>query len=79
MTAIAPSREAGRATKPKPRPSGVSASAIAAASVSSEVAVNTRSGRLRYAQPQVRMMKMTRICVTIDSTNQAVRKLSASA
>jgi len=62
----------GSATKPNGWPSGVKARISAAARTPREVMTRKRCGRLRQQGAAVRMTKITRICVRIDSTNQAV-------
>src|SRR5260370_41490535 len=69
----------GGATKPNQPPSGVSGNASATTSAVSDDAVSTGSGRLLQGRKLVRMMKITRICVAIDSRNQAVRNSSGDA
>src|SRR5439155_22053616 len=76
---IPASMTGGGATKPNQPPAGVNGRIIATASAASEEAASTGSGRFCQGRPLVRMMKMTRICVAIDSSNQMVRNSSGDA
>src|SRR5881227_2395075 len=69
----------GGATKPNQAPTGVNGTTIATSKAISEDADSNGSGRLRHGRPLVRMMKMTRIWVAMDSMNQAVRNSSGEA
>src|ERR1700675_2387120 len=69
----------GGATKPNQVPIGVNGRTIATASAASDDAASTGSGRFCHGRPLVRMMKITRIWVAIDSRNQTVRNSSGEA
>ena len=69
----------GGVTKPNQAPTGVNGSAIATTSATSDDAASTGWGRFCHGRPLVRMMKITRICVAIDSRNQVVRNSSGEA
>src|ERR1700693_735471 len=69
----------GGATKPNQAPIGVNGSVIATASAASDDAASSGSGKVYHGRPLVRMMKITRICVAIDSRNQVVRNSSGEA
>ena len=70
---------AGGATKPNQAPAGVKGTISATTSAVSDEVVSMGSARLLHGRPLVRMMKMTRIWVAMDSRNQAVRNSSGVA
>src|SRR5690242_12627332 len=69
--------DGGGAWKPNQAPTDEKGRANAAARAVSEEAVSAAPGRSCQGRPFVRMTKITRICVAMDSRNHAVRNSSA--
>src|SRR5580693_824102 len=67
-----PSIPSGGASNPNQRPAGVNGTTTATASATRDDATSAGCGRSFQGRPLVRMMKMTRICVAIDSRNHVV-------
>ena len=68
----------GGATKPNQVPTGVNGTTIATSKAISDEADSTGSGQLRHGRPLVRMTKITRICVAVDSRTRGTECLRSN-